>query len=145
MTEPEKIAILAKHCGFKIESSLIAHGWLLKKDKEEITSFWWNENRFPTLLDIYDKLPAYFNDLNATNEAENSLTIDQQHDYGENLRKISKNIGERGGHFVPNGFGCYALAHLSASERAHMLLVTWGEMSYEEAIKDLTEEQKEAR
>ena len=70
--------------------------------------------------------PNYLNDLNAMFEAEKSLTIDQKYDYGEALRVISQNVGPKGGHFLPNGFGCYALAHLTATQRAEAFLRTLG-------------------
>lgn len=68
--------------------------------------------------------PDYLNDLNAMHEAEKVLPIDRQYEYGEKLRVISGNVGPKGGHFTPNGFGCYALAHLSATQRAEAFLRT---------------------
>jgi len=72
----------------------------------------------------HDSLPDYLNDLNAMHEAEKVLPIDRQYEYGEKLRVISGNVGPKGGHFTPNGFGCYALAHLSATQRAEAFLRT---------------------
>ena len=69
-------------------------------------------------------VPDYLNDLNAMHEAEKVLPIDRQYEYGEKLRVISGNVGPKGGHFTPNGFGCYALAHLSATQRAEAFLRT---------------------
>jgi hypothetical protein len=67
-------------------------------------------------------LRDYHGSLDACAEMEASLTVDQQFDYGEQLRKLSGNVGDRGGHFVPNGFGCFALAHLSAPQRTEAFL-----------------------
>lgn len=64
------------------------------------------------------EIKDFCNDLNAMHEAENHLDVDQEYDYGEELRKISDNVGPKGGHFTPNGWGCYALAHLKAKEKA---------------------------
>jgi hypothetical protein len=57
-------------------------------------------------------------DLNAMHEAEKQLSIDQEYNYGEELRRISENVGPKGGHFTPNGWGCYSLAHLTAKQKA---------------------------
>jgi len=66
--------------------------------------------------------PDYCNDLNAIHEAESHLTIDQEYNYGEELRKISENVGPKGGHFTPNGWGCFALAHLTAQQKAQAFI-----------------------
>jgi hypothetical protein len=66
----------------------------------------------------------FCNDLNAIHEAERHLNIDQEYNYGEELRKVSENIGPRGGHFSPNGWGCFSLAHLNAHQKAQALVIT---------------------
>lgn len=66
--------------------------------------------------------PNYCDDLNAMHKAEKHLSIDQEYNYGEELRRISENIGPKGGHFTPNGWGCYALAHLSAHQKAQAFI-----------------------
>ena len=69
-------------------------------------------------------IPYYCNDLNAMHEAETHLDRNQQYDYGEELREISGNVGPKGGHFPPNGWGCFALATLTARQRAEAFLKT---------------------
>jgi hypothetical protein len=66
--------------------------------------------------------PNYCSDLNAMHEAEKHLSIDQEYNYGEELRKISENIGPKGGHFTPNGWGCFAMAHLDARQKAEAFI-----------------------
>jgi hypothetical protein len=63
-------------------------------------------------------IPDYCNDLNAMHEAEKSLNFDEVYNYGEELRIVSENVGPKGGHFTPNGWGCFSLAHLTAEHRA---------------------------
>jgi hypothetical protein len=63
-------------------------------------------------------IPNFCKDLNAMHEAEKQLSIDQEYSYGEELRKVSENVGPKGGHFTPNGWGCYSLAHLNAKQKA---------------------------
>jgi hypothetical protein len=63
-------------------------------------------------------IPNFCTDLNAIHEAEKHLSIDQEYSYGEELRRISENVGPKGGHFTPNGWGCFSLAHLSAKQKA---------------------------
>ena len=68
----------------------------------------------------------YCNDLNVMHEAEKTLNIDQQYSYGEMLRVVSENVGPRGGHFLPNGWGCFSLAHLTARQRAEAFVTAIG-------------------
>lgn len=69
-----------------------------------------------------EPLPDYLNDLNAMHEVEKLLTEDKKYDYGEHLRASSGNVGPKGGHFTPNGFGCFQLAHVTATQRAEAFL-----------------------
>jgi hypothetical protein len=71
-------------------------------------------------------VPDYQKDLNAMHEAENYLGVDREYNYGEQLRRISGNVGPKGGHFIPNGWGCFTLAHLGARKRAEAFLRTLG-------------------
>lgn len=48
---------------------------------------------------------------------ENSLGMNESYELGELYRIESKNVGERGGHFTPNGWGCFALANLTWQQR----------------------------
>lgn len=77
-------------------------------------------------LQFRHSIPDFCRDLNAMHEAEKTLNMDKEHQYGEWLRIASQNVGPRGGHFIPNGFGCFALAHLSARQRAEAFLRTLG-------------------
>jgi hypothetical protein len=83
----------------------------------EINQYISNFTESPLVID-------YCNDLNAIHEAERHLNIDQEYNYGEELRKVSENIGPRGGHFTPNGWGCFSLAHLNAHQKAQALVIT---------------------
>lgn len=71
-------------------------------------------------------VPDYQKDLNAMHNAENYLGVDREYNYGEQLRRISGNVGPKGGHFIPNGWGCFTLAHLGARQRAEAFLRTLG-------------------
>lgn len=71
-------------------------------------------------------VPDYQGDLNAMHAAENYLGVDREYNYGEQLRRVSGNVGPKGGHFTPNGWGCFTLAHLGASQRAKAFLRTLG-------------------
>jgi len=71
-------------------------------------------------------VPDYQGDLNAMHEAENSLGVNREYNYGEHLRQLSGNVGPKGGHFIPNGWGCFCLAHLGARQRAEAFLRTLG-------------------
>jgi hypothetical protein len=64
------------------------------------------------------ELVDFYNDLNAMHKAESYLSIDQEYEYGEELREISGNVGPKGGHFTPNGWGCFSLAHLNSQQKA---------------------------
>lgn len=44
---------------------------------------------------------------------ENSLNMDESYELGE-LYRI---VGERGGHFTPNGWGCFELANLTWQQK----------------------------
>lgn len=64
----------------------------------------------------------YCTDYNALRAAEENLDINQEYNYGERLRELTGNTGPRGGHFTPNGHGCFQLAHASARQRAEALV-----------------------
>lgn len=80
------------------------------------------------------RCPNYHGSLDAMAEAEKALDMSEQGAYGERLRILSGNVGERGGHFTPNGFGCFALAHLTAPQRAEAFLRTVGKWKEQERV-----------
>lgn len=67
-------------------------------------------------------LPDYCNDLNAIHDAEKQLSLDEEYTYGELLREVSGNVGPRGGHLAPNGWGIFVIANLTARQKAEALL-----------------------
>jgi hypothetical protein len=96
MTEEEINQAISTHCGWQYD----AHNGKVS---------------YPELGGIFVDLT---NDLNAMHEAEEHLSVDEEYDYGEELRKVSENVGPKGGHFTPNGWGCFSLVHLTAKQKA---------------------------
>lgn len=85
------------------------HAW----DANELT---WNE--------VLNDLPNFPEDLNACREMEKSLSVDKEHDYGEELRKLAGCVGPKGGHHPLNGWGIIAIAKLTALQRCEAFLRT---------------------
>ncbi len=90
-------------------------------------------------------LPDFLNDLNAMHEAEKVLTEEQKWNYGNTLALmvLSKErayFGEKEDSEPNlNGFGHFALATLTASQRAEALLKTLG-LWVEEPVSEATVE-----
>lgn len=63
-------------------------------------------------------------DGNALDAAARRLKVDDQYSYGEWCRILAGCTGPLGGHFVPNGFGCFSLATLTGLQKARALLLT---------------------
>ena len=78
------------------------------------------------------RIPDYCTDLNAVHEVEMGLSADpdKQYDYGEYLREAAECTGPRGRHFVPNGFGIWAIATLTAKQRTEALIKTLEEKPF---------------
>jgi len=66
---------------------------------------------------VHTRIPNYCSDHNAAAEMVTHLTIDEEYAFGEELRFATGNVGPKGGHFVPNGFGCFKLATATPEQR----------------------------
>ena len=74
--------------------------------------------------DVLNFIPAFPNDLNACHEFEETLGIEAKWRYGKELRRLTGNLGPRGGEFEMNTLGCFHLGHATARQRCLALLAT---------------------
>jgi hypothetical protein len=101
-------------------------GWEKNENDPNLEPYWIEPNteRKISISSNPHPFPNYCEDLNALYEIESKLTLDQQYTYGDLLRIATENVGPKGGHFTPNGWGCFSLAHASPAQRAEALLTT---------------------
>ena len=69
-------------------------------------------------------VPDFPRDLNACREFEEALDHEAKWRYGKELRRLTGNLGPRGGEFEMNALGCFHLAHATARQRCLALLAT---------------------
>jgi len=120
--EAQRIAI-AEACGWRVDDEL-EDGALMGHIRPT-----------PNDWEVWDIVPDYLTDLNAMHEAEKTLGQDDSYRYGDALaasvRKPELEAMRREGmdeddQFPFNGWGHFAVAHLTAAQRAEAFLKTKG-------------------
>ena len=127
MTPEEMRIAIAKACGWKTKTSKDGKRfWCKRPEWAETKHAWWQG---------FGILPDYLNDLNACHEFEKGLDINEAYEYGEALaaivRKPELEAARREGQdeddqFPFNGWGHFAVAHLTAAQRCEAYIRTKG-------------------
>ena len=118
MTPEQQNAAIAKVCGWH------------KHDCNDDLCWKFGEDRMGRTCSYYD-LPSYTTDLNAMNEAEKMLNVNQEYTYGAALAQLvrdpeDKAFGELPEEWPFNGWGYFTLAHLTAAQKAETFLKVLG-------------------